>query len=168
MSKSKVAIVMGSDSDLPVMNEAAAALKEFGIPFEMHVMSAHRSPEVVAKYASGARENGFRVMIAGAGGAAHLAGVVAAHTTLPVIGIPVDSTPLQGFDALLATVQMPAGIPVATVAVGKMGARNAGILAAQIIGVAEAEMSDKLSAFKKKLEAGVKEKDAKLQKELGH
>lgn len=168
MSKGKVAIVMGSDSDLPVMNEAAAALKEFGIPYEMHVMSAHRSPEVVSKYAGGARENGFRVMIAGAGGAAHLAGVVAAHTTLPVIGIPVDSTPLQGFDALLATVQMPAGIPVATVAVGKMGARNAGILAAQIIGVADGEMADKLAAFKKKLEAGVKEKDAKLQKELGN
>lgn len=167
MSRAKVAILMGSDSDLPVMNETAQALKEFGIPFEMHVMSAHRSPELVAKYASSARDNGFRVMIAGAGGAAHLAGVVAAHTILPVIGIPVDSTPLQGFDALLATVQMPAGIPVATVAVGKMGARNAGILAAQMIALAEPEMAEKLSAFKKKLESGVKEKDAKLQKELG-
>lgn len=168
MSQVLVGILMGSDSDLPVMNEAAQALKEFGIGFEMHVMSAHRSPEAVMKFASGAREKGLKVLIAGAGGAAHLAGVVAAHTTLPVIGIPVDSTPLQGFDALLSTVQMPAGIPVATVAVGKMGSRNAGILAAQIIGVADASMAEKLAAFKKKLEAGVKEKDAKLQKDLGH
>ncbi len=168
MSKARVGILMGSDSDLPVMNEAAAALKEFGIPYEMHVMSAHRSPELVVKFVSAARDNGIRVLIAGAGGAAHLAGVVAAHTILPVIGIPVDSTPLSGFDALLSTVQMPAGIPVATVAVGKMGARNAGILAAEMIALAEPEMVEKLLAFKKKLEAGVKEKDAKLQKELGN
>ncbi len=162
MSQAKVAILMGSDSDLPVMNEAVQALKEFGIEYDIHVMSAHRSPHAVAEYASSARQKGFKVMIAGAGGAAHLAGVIAAHTTLPVIGIPVDSTPLNGFDALLATVQMPAGIPVATVAVGKMGARNAGILAAQMISLAEPELAEKLAAFKKKLEAGVKEKDAKL------
>jgi phosphoribosylaminoimidazole carboxylase PurE protein len=162
----KVAILMGSDSDLPVMNEAAAALKEFGLSFEMHVMSAHRSPEAVAHFASSARSKGFQVFIAGAGGAAHLAGVIAAHTTLPVIGIPVDSTPLAGFDALLATVQMPAGIPVATVAVGKSGARNAGILAAQIISLTDESLAEKLKAFKKKLDEGVKEKDAKLQKEL--
>lgn len=164
MSKFKVAILMGSDSDLPVMNEAVSALKDFGIGYEIHVMSAHRTPHAVAEFVTGAREKGFSVFIAGAGGAAHLAGVVAAHTTLPVIGVPVNSSPLAGFDALLATVQMPPGIPVATVAVN--GARNAGILAAQILGVADSDMSEKLSAFKKKMADGVKEKDAKLQKEV--
>ncbi len=158
---SKVAILMGSDSDLPVMNEAAAVLKDFGIGYEIHVMSAHRTPHEVAAFVTSAKEKGFRVFIAGAGGAAHLAGVIAAHTTLPVVGVPVNSSPLQGFDALLATVQMPAGIPVATVAVN--GARNAGILAAQILGVADSAMADKLTAFKKKMAEGVKEKDAKLQ-----
>lgn len=158
---SKVAILMGSDSDLPVMNDAAAVLKEFGIGYEIHVMSAHRTPHAVAEFVTAARDKGFRVFIAGAGGAAHLAGVVAAHTTLPVIGVPVNSSPLAGFDALLATVQMPPGIPVATVAVN--GARNAGILAAQILGVADSAMSDKLTNFKKKMADTVKEKDAKLQ-----
>lgn len=166
MSQAKVAILMGSDSDLPVMNEAAMALKDFGIVYEMRVMSAHRSPEVVASFASLAHQKGYKVFIAGAGGAAHLAGVVAAHTTLPVIGVPVDSTPLQGIDALLATAQMPAGIPVATVAVGKAGARNAGILAAQILALGDSEIAEKLNAFKKKLIQGVQEKDAKLQKDL--
>ncbi len=158
---SKVAILMGSDSDLPVMNDAAAVLKDFGIGYEIHVMSAHRTPHAVAEFVTSAKEKGFRVFIAGAGGAAHLAGVIAAHTTLPVIGVPVNSSPLAGFDALLATVQMPPGIPVATVAVN--GARNAGILAAQILGVADNAMSDKLTAFKKKMADTVKEKDAKLQ-----
>lgn len=160
----KVAILMGSDSDLPVMNEAVEVLKEFGVSFEIHVHSAHRSPHLVAEFATNARVKGTQVFIAGAGGAAHLAGVIAAHTTLPVIGVPVDSTPLAGFDALLATVQMPAGIPVATVAVGKAGARNAGILAVQIIGVSDSALAEKLTQFKKKLADGVKEKDAKLQK----
>lgn len=159
---SKVAILMGSDSDLPVMNEAAAALKEFGVDYEIHVMSAHRSPHAVAEFAANARSKGFKAFIAGAGGAAHLAGVIAAHTTLPVIGVPVNSSPLQGFDALLATVQMPAGIPVATVAVN--GARNAGILAVQMIGVADNAVAEKLSAFKKKLADGVRQKDEQLQK----
>lgn len=166
MSQAQVAILMGSDSDLPVMNEAVAALKEFSISYEIHVMSAHRSPGLVAEFSTNARSKGTQVFIAGAGGAAHLAGVIAAHTTLPVIGVPVDSTPLVGFDALLATVQMPAGIPVATVAVGKAGARNAGILAAQIISLTDSALADKLSQFKKKLVEGVKEKDAKLQKSL--
>lgn len=166
MSNPLVAILMGSDSDLPVMNEAVEALKSFGIGYEIHVMSAHRTPHEVADFATNARAKGFKVFIAGAGGAAHLGGVIAAHTTLPVIGVPVDSTPLNGFDALLATVQMPAGIPVATVAVGKAGARNAGILAAQILGVADQTMSDKLTAFKKKMADGVKEKDAQLQKNI--
>lgn len=166
MSHAKVALLMGSDSDLPVMNEAVEALREFGIPYEIHVMSAHRSPERVSKFASSARQKGIQVFIAGAGGAAHLAGVIAAHTTLPVIGVPVDSTPLSGFDALLSTVQMPAGIPVATVAVGKTGARNAGILAAQMISLADHAVAEKLAQFKKRLLDGVKEKDIKLQKTL--
>ena len=161
-----VAILMGSDSDLPIMNEAAEVLKEFGVSFEMHVLSAHRSPHLVSEFATGAQGKGFKVFIAGAGGAAHLAGVVAAHTTLPVIGVPVDSTPLNGMDALLATVQMPAGIPVATVAVGKSGARNAGILAVQMLGLSDPEIGKKLLEFKKRLAAGVKEKDEKLQKQL--
>ncbi len=155
---------MGSDSDLPVMNEAASVLKDFGIEYEIHVMSAHRTPHAVGEFAAAAREKGFGVFIAGAGAAAHLAGVIAAHTTLPVIGVPIDSSPLVGFDALLATAQMPAGIPVATVAVGKAGGRNAGILAVQMMGIEDKGLSDKLTAFKKKMADGVREKDAQLQK----
>ena len=157
---------MGSDSDLPIMNEAAEVLKEFKVAHEMHVLSAHRSPQLVADFASSAQSKGFKVFIAGAGGAAHLAGVVAAHTTLPVIGVPVDSTPLNGMDALLATVQMPAGIPVATLAIGKPGARNAGILAVQILGLSDSKIGKKLLEFKKRLADGVREKDEKLQKQL--
>ncbi len=166
MSGPKVAILMGSDSDLEIMREAWNALEEFKIPCEMHVLSAHRSPELVAAFASGAAGRGLKVLIAGAGGAAHLAGVVAAHTTLPVIGVPINSSPLAGFDALLATVQMPAGIPVATVAVGKAGARNAGILAAQILGISDAAVSGKLVQFKERLASGVRQKDEELQKKL--
>ena len=166
MSRPLVAILMGSDSDLSIMNEAAEALKEFKVPYEMHVLSAHRSPHLVAEFANQAHAKGLKVLIAGAGGSAHLAGVVAAHTTLPVIGVPVDSTPLHGMDALLATVQMPAGIPVATVAVGKSGARNAGILAVQMLGLSDPEISKKLLEFKKRLADGVREKDEKLQKYL--
>ena len=136
MSKPQVSIVMGSDSDLDIMREAAKALEDFGIAYEIDVTSAHRSPERTADFARKAAGRGIRVIIAGAGGAAHLAGVIAAHTTLPVIGVPIPSTPLNGMDSLLATVQMPAGIPVATVAIGKAGATNAGILAAQILGLA--------------------------------
>lgn len=166
MSRGQVAILMGSDSDLDVMNEAANALKEFGIGYDMHVMSAHRTPHEVGAYAESAKDRGFRVFICGAGSAAHLAGVVAAHTTLPVIGVPIDATSLGGLDALLATVQMPAGIPVATVAVGKGGARNAGILAAQIIAQADDTIAEKLVAFKKSMAEKVKAKDEKLQKQL--
>ncbi len=165
MSSPLVAILMGSDSDLPVMNEAAEVLKEFNVAYEIHVLSAHRSPHLVADFATRAKDKGLKVFIAGAGGAAHLAGVVAAHTTLPVIGVPVDSTPLNGMDALLATVQMPAGIPVATVAIGKPGARNAGILAVQMLGLADAELGKKLLEFKKRLADGVREKDEKIQKD---
>jgi phosphoribosylaminoimidazole carboxylase PurE protein len=160
--KHVVSIVMGSDSDLEIMREAGKALEEFGIGYEMDVTSAHRSPERTAEFARKAAERGIRVIIAGAGGAAHLAGVIAAHTILPVIGVPIPSTPLQGMDSLLATVQMPAGIPVATVAIGKPGATNAGILAAQILGVADSGVAKKLAAYKEKLAKGVEEKSKKL------
>ena len=162
MSKPLVSIVMGSDSDLEIMREAAKALDEFGIPYEIDVTSAHRSPDRTAEFARHAAENGIRVIIAGAGGAAHLAGVIAAHTTLPVIGVPIPSTTLQGMDSLLATVQMPAGIPVATVAIGKPGATNAGILAAQMIALADTSVAKKLEAYKEKLAMGVEEKSRKL------
>jgi 5-(carboxyamino)imidazole ribonucleotide mutase len=164
--KTLVSIVMGSDSDLEIMREAGKALEEFGISYEIDVTSAHRSPDRTAEYARGAAARGVRVIIAGAGGAAHLAGVIAAHTTLPVIGVPIPATSLQGMDSLLATVQMPAGIPVATVAIGKPGATNAGILAAQILGVADSAISSKLDAYKEKLARGVDEKSKKLKASL--
>ena len=144
MSKTLVSIVMGSDSDLEIMREAGKALDEFGIAYEMDVTSAHRSPDRTADFAKKAAGRGIQVIIAGAGGAAHLAGVIAAHTTLPVIGVPIPSTSLNGMDSLLSTVQMPAGIPVATVAIGKPGATNAGILAAQMIGLADEGVAKKL------------------------
>jgi 5-(carboxyamino)imidazole ribonucleotide mutase len=163
MSNQKlVSIVMGSDSDLEVMREAGTALDEFGIGYDIDVTSAHRSPDRTAEFARNAAKNGIRVIIAGAGGAAHLAGVIAAHTTLPVIGVPIPSTSLQGMDSLLATVQMPAGIPVATVAIGKPGATNAGILAAQMIGLSDTGVASKLLAHKEKLAKGVEEKSKKL------
>ena len=166
MSKPVVSIVMGSDSDLDIMREAATALDGFGIAYEIDVTSAHRSPDRTADYARKAASRGIRVIIAGAGGAAHLAGVIAAHTTLPVIGVPIPATSLNGMDSLLATVQMPAGIPVATVAIGKPGATNAGILAAQILGVADSAISQKLADHKEKLASGVEEKSKKLQASL--
>ncbi|MCU1296477.1 MAG: 5-(carboxyamino)imidazole ribonucleotide mutase [Acidobacteriaceae bacterium] len=166
MSNPVVSIVMGSDSDLDIMREAATALEGFGIAYEIDVTSAHRSPDRTADYARKAAGRGIRVIIAGAGGAAHLAGVIAAHTTLPVIGVPISATSLNGMDSLLATVQMPAGIPVATVAIGKPGATNAGILAAQILGVADAAIRQKLAAHKEKLARGVEEKSRKLQSSL--
>ena len=166
MSKALVSIVMGSDSDLEIMREAGKALEEFGIAYEIDVTSAHRSPDRTAEYARGAAKRGVRVIIAGAGGAAHLAGVIAAHTTLPVIGVPIPATSLQGMDSLLATVQMPAGIPVATVAIGKPGATNAGILAAQMLALADSSISKKLDAHKEKLARGVDEKSKKLKASL--
>src|SRR6202051_1717456 len=166
MSKPLVWIVMGSDSDLDIMREAAKALDGFGIIYEIDVTSAHRSPDRTADYARKAASRGIRVIIAGAGGAAHLAGVIAAHTTLPVIGVPIPSTSLNGMDSLLATVQMPAGIPVATVAVGKPGATNAGILAAQILGVADSGIGQKLHAHKEKLARGVEEKSKKMKSSM--
>ncbi|MFZ1129676.1 MAG: 5-(carboxyamino)imidazole ribonucleotide mutase [Terriglobales bacterium] len=166
MSTPLVSIVMGSDSDLEIMREAAKALDEFGIAYEIDITSAHRSPDRTAEYARKAATRGLHVIIAGAGGAAHLAGVIAAHTTLPVIGVPIPSTSLQGMDSLLAIVQMPAGIPVATVAIGKPGATNAGILAAQIIGAADASVAKKLADHKVKLARGVEEKSNKLKATL--
>src|SRR5499425_575251 len=144
MAKPLVSIVMGSDSDLEIMREAGKALEGFGIEYEIDVTSAHRSPDRTADYARKAAGRGIRVIIAGAGGAAHLAGVIAAHTILPVIGVPIPSTSWQGMYSLLATVQMPAGIPVATVAIGKAGATNAGILAAQIIALSNATVAGKM------------------------
>ncbi len=160
----KVAIIMGSDSDLPVVKGAINSLKSFGIPVEVHVMSAHRTPQKAFEFASNARENGFGVVIAAAGMAAHLAGVLASHTTLPVIGIPCKSSSFDGLDALLSTVQMPKGIPVATVAVD--GAANAGILAAQILGVYDEEIAARLLKAKKDMSEEVAEKDEKLQTEI--
>ena len=167
MSKPLVSIVMGSDSDLDVMREAATALEGFGISYEIDVTSAHRSPERTAVYAQKAASRGIRVIIAGAGGAAHLAGVIAAHTSLPVIGVPIPSTALNGLDSLLATVQMPAGIPVATVAIGKPGATNAGILAAQILALSNDSLAKKLRGHKDKLANSVEEKSRKLKITLG-
>jgi phosphoribosylaminoimidazole carboxylase PurE protein len=162
MSKPLVSIVMGSDSDLEIMREAGKALDEFGIEYEIDVTSAHRSPDRSADFAKKAAERGIKVIIAGAGGAAHLAGVIAAHTILPVIGVPIPSTSLNGMDSLLSTVQMPAGIPVATVAIGKPGATNAGILAAQMIALADEGIAKKMYAHKDKLARGVEEKSRKL------
>src|SRR6202171_1515418 len=141
-----VAIVMGSDSDLEIMNEAAKSLEDFGISYEIDIASAHRSPARTSEFARSAASRGIKVIIAAAGGAAHLAGVIAAETTLPVIGVPIPSTSLNGMDSLLSTVQMPAGIPVAAVAIGKPGATNAGILAAQILGLADPAIAKKLGA----------------------
>lgn len=159
MSK-KVAVIMGSDSDFPIVKDAVKELKTYGVPFEVHVMSAHRTPEMASEFAAKAKENGFGVIICAAGMAAHLAGVIAGHTTLPVIGIPIKST-FDGLDALLATVQMPSGIPVATVAVN--GAKNAAILAIQMLALSDDTLADKLAAAKQSMIDGVKEKDAKMQ-----
>lgn len=159
----RVLVVMGSDSDLPVMQAAADILEKFEIPYEMTVASAHRSPLRATELAAGARERGVGVVVAGAGHAAHLAGVLAAHTSLPVIGVPIDSSCLQGLDSLLSTVQMPPGIPVATMALGKSGARNAGILAAQILAVSNSQLAERLEAFKEEMADQVERKAALLQ-----
>jgi phosphoribosylamine---glycine ligase len=157
-----VLILMGSDSDASVMQGALEVLKEFGLSAEMTVASAHRSPQRVMRLVAEAPGRGVKVFIVGAGAAAHLAGVVAAHTTLPVIGVPIDSSALQGLDALLSTVQMPPGVPVATVSIGKPGATNAGVLAAQILGVADQAVAQKLVAYKKRLAEKVEAAAAKL------
>jgi phosphoribosylaminoimidazole carboxylase PurE protein len=164
--KPLVGILMGSDNDYEVMVEAGRALQNFGVPFEMTVSSAHRTPERTSRYVRSAQERGLKVLIAGAGAAAHLAGVVAAETTLPVIAVPIDSSSLQGLDALLAMVQMPAGIPVATMAIGSAGARNAGIFAVQILAVADADLARRLRDYKQELAAAVEVKAKTLQERL--
>jgi len=148
MKEIKVAIMMGSKSDLPVMEEAAKILNDFGVSNEMRVLSAHRTPKETAEYAEGLKPNGVNVVICGAGASAALSGVVAAHTTLPVIGVPIDATALNGMDALLSTVQMPPGVPVGAVAVGKAGAKNAALLALRIMGVTDQEITKKLEKFR--------------------
>ncbi len=160
----KVAIIMGSDSDLPVVSKAADTLKQFGVPFELHIFSAHRTPEEARDFSVNARENGFGCIIAAAGMAAHLAGAIAANTTLPVIGIPMKSKYLDGIDALLSTVQMPSGIPVATVAID--GAVNAALLSIEILAVSDAELADKLMAKRKADTKAVLEKNAKAEAEF--
>lgn len=162
----QVAVLIGSDSDWETMSAAVKRLNDFGIAYEVHVMSAHRTPARVADYVSTAPERGIRVFIVGAGGAAHLAGIVAAHTTLPVIGVPLNASSLNGLDALLATVQMPAGVPVATVAIGKAGAENAGILAAQILALADPGLAQRLTELKVEMARKVEATDAALQKKL--
>ena len=156
----KVGIVMGSASDLPVIKKAAEVLAEFGVPYEMHIYSAHRTPDEARDFARSARENGFGVLIAAAGMAAHLAGAIAANTTLPVIGIPCKSAALEGMDALLATVQMPSGIPVAAVAID--GAKNAAFLAVEILAVTDEELSEKLAAHRRRQAEEVLAKDREL------
>lgn len=164
--KIRVGILMGSDSDWDKINGVAKALDEFNVGYEIHVMSAHRTPDKVLEYASTARERGLGVIIAAAGGAAHLAGVVASHTILPVIGIPVKTDMMGGLDSLLATVQMPGDVPVATVGTGSGGARNAGILAVQILAQADSALADALVAFKAKLVDKIAAKDAAFQERL--
>lgn len=160
----KVAVIMGSDSDLPIVSKAIRKLESLGIPVEAHVMSAHRTPSAAMAFASGAADAGFGAIIAAAGKAAHLAGVLAAHTVLPVIGIPIKSSTLDGLDALLSTVQMPSGIPVATVAID--GAENAAILAAQILAVSDTGLKEKLLNMKREMEEAVLEKDRRLAESL--
>ena len=166
MNGPKVGIVMGSDSDWPKINKVAEALDEFGVEYEVNVMSAHRTPHVVGEYASNADQRGLQVIIAAAGGAAHLAGVVAAHTTLPVIGLPVPTSNLGGLDSLLSTVQMPGDVPVASMAVGMGGPRNAGLFAVQILAIADPSLREALAEFKQKLVAKIESKNASFQAAL--
>ena len=159
VKKPVVSIIMGSDSDLPVMMEARKILDEYGVPSDVKILSAHRSPDDAARFAKSARKKGFKIIIAGAGAAAHLAGVVASHTTLPVIGVPMETRELKGVDSLFSTVQMPAGIPVATVAIGKAGAKNSAILALEILGITDKRIEKRLAAHKSAMAKGVREKN---------
>ena len=165
-NRAAVGIVMGSDSDFPVMSEAVKTLEKFGIAFEMEVVSAHRTPARAQEYAASAASRGLKVIIAAAGSAAHLAGAMAASTTLPVIGVPMATSTLQGLDALLSTVQMPGGVPVATMAIDKAGAVNAAIFAAEILALSDSEIARKLAVHKEELARSAAEKNARLQKQL--
>ena len=166
-AKPLVGIVMGSDSDYAIMSEASKVLDQFGVSNEVLVTSAHRTPERTRKYVEQCRKRGVKVLIAGAGAAAHLAGVIAAETILPVIGVPIGSSPLQGFDSLLSTAQMPGGVSVATMAIGKAGAKNAGILAVQILALSNAGLTKKLDQYKKDMAKQVEAKSRKLEAEHG-
>lgn len=159
MAKPIVAVMMGSDSDLPIMSETTKLLEEYGVGFVVKILSAHRSPDDTAKFVKSARKKGFKIIIAGAGGAAHLAGVAASHTTLPVIGVPMDTKELKGIDSLFSTVQMPAGVPVATLAIGKAGAKNAAILALEILSLGDKRLEKKLDNFKKTLVENIRKKN---------
>ena len=159
-----VSVVMGSDSDLPVMEESVKVLQEFAVPHELFLTSAHRTPERTAAFARGAASRGIRIIVVGAGAAAHLAGVIASQTLLPVIGVPIDATSLQGLDALLSTVQMPAGIPVATMAIGKAGAKNAALLAIRILAAEDKALAKKLEAYVAKMAGDVEKKHQNLKK----
>jgi 5-(carboxyamino)imidazole ribonucleotide mutase len=169
MEKPLVGIIMGSESDIPVMEEAIRALEKFSVPHEIRILSAHRTPDESAAYAKELAGRGIKVLIAGAGWAAHLAGAVAAQTTIPVIGVPIDSSPLNGMDALLATVQMPPGIPVATMAIGKGGAYNAAVFAVQILSLLDPDLAARYAAFKKKMaDEVISKKNRELQEYLSN
>ena len=161
MKKPIIAVVMGSDSDLPTMREGLKILEEYNVLYKVKILSAHRSPDDVAKFAKTARKNGFKVIVAGAGGAAHLAGVIASHTTLPVIGVPMETKELKGIDSLFSTVQMPSGVPVATVAIGPAGAKNAAILALEILGLQDKRVEKKLVDFRRSLVEMIRVKNQK-------
>lgn len=160
----KIGVVMGSDSDLPVIKKGLSVFDKFGVEYEVRVISAHRTPDAAAEFSKNAKDNGMGVIIAAAGKAAHLAGVLAAHTTLPVIGIPIKSSTMDGLDSLLSTVQMPKGVPVATVAID--GAENAALLAIQMLAISDKALSDKFTAYKEEIRKETEDKDLKLQKEL--
>ncbi|HOO46514.1 MAG TPA: 5-(carboxyamino)imidazole ribonucleotide mutase [Deltaproteobacteria bacterium] len=159
----KIAIVMGSKSDLAIMEECSGILRQFGIPYEMRILSAHRTPDEVASFSKNARKDGFSIIIAGAGMAAHLAGVISAYTTLPVIGVPLDAS-MQGMDALFSMVQMPPGVPVATMGVGKAGAKNAALLAAEILSLSDDTMQERLTRYRQDMKMNVLEADESIKK----
>jgi 5-(carboxyamino)imidazole ribonucleotide mutase len=165
-SRPVVGIVMGSDSDLPIMTESALVLKKFGVPFEIEISSAHRSPARTSEYARTAIERGLKVLIVAAGGAAHLGGVIAAETTLPVLGVPIPSTSLAGLDSLLSMVQMPGGVPVACTSIGNAGATNAALFAVEILALSDPALAARLVEYKKDLARGVAEKSAKVKREF--
>ncbi len=164
--KPRVAVLMGSDSDLPVVENTVETLETLGVAFELRVMSAHRSPDAVEEFARTARQRGLEVIIAAAGGAAHLAGVLAANTTVPIVGLPIPPSRMGGMDSLLSTVQMPSGVPVACVGLGSSGARNAAVLAAQMLAVGDADLRQRLADYKKELSEGVSEADGRVQQWL--
>jgi 5-(carboxyamino)imidazole ribonucleotide mutase len=166
MANAKIALLMGSDSDLPTVKEACAILEKFGLAFQVRVLSAHRTPEDLVAFVESAEKNGTQVFIAAAGGAAHLAGVVAAHTTRPVIGIPIQTSSLGGLDSLLSTVQMPGGVPVATMAIGNAGARNAALFAVQILALSDSTLAEKLKSYRAEQVEQVRLKDQRVQKDF--